>query len=288
MLFDRIACTGGSGDLGKCIVDDLIDKCRLKVIDINDPHRAVDFEKADITNYSKLREALKGCEAVIHLAAISSPRIASSESTFRVNVQGTWATLQAAEDAGVRRVVVASSDATTGLLYNPKSWSPQFLPVDESHPLRPIEAYSLSKVVTETICRSYHSRGNLEIVLLRPSHIVFPRDYGDLRNRGDDIHNYHLWTYVLPEDAVQAFRLALTKPGLGFGTFFISAADGLNIRPTLEMIEERYGFAPEIRKPDIFTKMPTASIIDIGHAQQVLGYTPASDWRRVWQLRSSA
>jgi nucleoside-diphosphate-sugar epimerase len=281
MELDRIGCTGGSGDLGKCLVDSLLDKCLLKVIDLYEPHRAVDFDKVDITDYNRLKEALRGCEAVVHLAAISNPRISSPESTFRVNVQGTWATLQAAEDAGVRRVVVASSDATTGLLYNPKDWSPQYLPVDERHPLRPTEAYSLSKVVTETICQSYYHRGKLEIVVLRPSHIVFPRDYGDLRTRGDDIRNYHLWTYVFPEDVVQSVWLALTKPELRFDTFFISANDGLNTRPTLEMIKERYGFIPQVRKPEIFAQTSTASIISTEHAQEVLHYAPTSDWRRV-------
>ncbi len=74
----------------------------------------------------------------------------------------------------MRRVVVASSDSVVGFHYNPPDWKPQYLPIDERHPLCPTEFYSLSKQVTETICRSYAQRGRLEVVVIRPTHIVFP------------------------------------------------------------------------------------------------------------------
>ncbi len=232
-----------------------------------------------------LEATFVGCDAVIHLAAIPNPRTARADETFRINVQGTFAVLQAAEDAGVRRVVLASSNSVVGFHYDPPDWRPLYLPIDEAHPLRPTEFYSLSKRVGETIAASFAARGRLEIVVIRPTHIVFPPEYPELEARGGDLQNYHVWTYVAPEDVAEAFRLALALPAVRFDTFFIAAADGLNRRPTLELVRERYGALPEIRRPEVYERLPTASILDGSHAREVLGFMPTSDWRR---LRASS
>jgi nucleoside-diphosphate-sugar epimerase len=218
---------------------------------------------------------------VVHLAAIANPRTAPADVTFRINVQGTWSVLQAAEDAGVKRVVVASSDAALGLHYNPPDWQPQYLPIDEDHPLRPIDFYSLSKEVTESICRSYANRGRLEVLAIRPTHIVFPPEYPELAARGSDVQNYHLWTYVAPEDVAQAFQRCLSVDRAPYQAFFISAAEGLNTRPTLELVRERYGKLPEVRAPAYFENNPTASLLHIARAREVLGFEPEISWRQM-------
>ena len=181
----------------------------MTVLDAAPPDGPDAFVQADVTDIGALRRAFAGQDAVIHLAAIPNPRTAPPEVTFRTNVEGTFAVLQAAEEAGVRRVVVASSDSVVGFHYNPPDWKPQYLPIDENHPLCPTEFYSLSKQVTETICRSYAQRGRLEVVVIRPTHIVFPPEYPELEARGSDLMNYHLWTYVAPEDVARGFQLAL-------------------------------------------------------------------------------
>jgi nucleoside-diphosphate-sugar epimerase len=91
--------------------------------------------------------------------------------------------------------------------------------------------------------------------------------------------NYHLWTYVAPEDVARAFELALALRDVRYECFFISAADGLNPRPTLELVRERYGFLPEIRRPELYERQPTASVLDGSRAREVLGFEPARGWR---------
>ena len=189
------------------------------------------------------------------------------------------AVIPAAEEAGVKRVVVASSDSTIGLNHNPPDWGPQYLPVDEAHPLRPIEAYSLSKHVTESICRSFVDRGALEVQVIRPSHIVFPPEYPELRQRGDDVENYHVWCYVAPEDVASGFVLALEREDAPFDTFILVADDGLNVRPTLEMLDERLGHIPKLAKPEKYDRLSTASILDNDHARDMLGWRPKITWR---------
>jgi len=281
--FQKVAITGGSGGLGRYVVNHLRDKADVTVIDIKPPEQHdIRFTEANILDFKLLEAALVGHDALVHLAAIPNPRTAPADITFNTNVQGTWNVLQAAENVGIRRVIVASSDATTGLFFNPINWSPKYLPVDEAHPLRPTEFYSLSKQVTEVVCRSYASRGKLQVVAIRPSKIVLPHEWPELEARGSDVHNFHLWAYVEPEDVAQGFYLALTLKDVSYDVFFISAADSLCSRPTLEMMQERLGMLPKIQKPEVFEQNPYASVFDTSRSRTVLGFEPKSNWRRLF------
>jgi nucleoside-diphosphate-sugar epimerase len=281
--FERVVVTGGLGRLGRSVVQNLAGKAKVTVLDVAEPATAlpkgVDFRCIDMTNYPAMVDALRGHDAMVHLAAIPNPRTAPAPVTFNTNVQGAWVVLQAAEDAELKRVSVASSDSVFGLSYNPPDWPPRYLPVDEEHPCRPTEFYSLSKYVTETIAQSYAARRKLEVMVIRPVHIVFPPEYPELTARGSDPQNYHFWAYVAPEDVAQGFALTLAVPYKGYDVFVISAADGLNTRPTLEFAAERWPQMPEIRRPDYYRANPNASIVDITKARDVLGYEPKIDWR---------
>ena len=118
--FDKVVCTGGSGRLGKYVVDALFRMCDLTVIDLKPPKQNIKHVDVDITDFGAMKKIFSGQDAVVHLAAIPNNRTAPSDITFQVNVQGTWAVLEAAEQAGVQQVIVTSSDAATGLLFNPK------------------------------------------------------------------------------------------------------------------------------------------------------------------------
>lgn len=281
----KIICTGGAGRLGQFVARRLAPKCALTILDLNAPEDAdlagIPLVTADIRDLDALRQAFAGHDAVVHLAAIPNPRTAPADVTFNTNVQGAWSVLQAAEDAGVKRIVVASSDSVFGLSYNPPDWPPQFLPVDETHPVRPTEFYSLSKHITETIAESFAARGRLEVLVLRPVHVVFPPEYPELADRGSDPQNYHFWTFVAPQDVAQAFELALAADYQGYEVFTIAGAEGLNTRPTLEIAAERWGTLPEVRCPDLYANQPCASVMDITKARQRLGYAPQVTWQEL-------
>lgn len=282
MQLPKVAITGGSGRLGRYVVDYFRDKADVTVVDIRPPEQAdVRFVEANILDGAALATAFSGQEAVVHLAAIPNPRIAPAAVTFQTNVQGSWNVLDTAEKAGVRRVVATSSDAVTGLHYNEENLCPAYLPIDEAHALRPVEFYALSKQVNEVVCRSYANRGKLEVLVIRPVHIVFPSEWPELQTRGDDVQNYHLWGYVEPQDVAQAFYRAVTVADVRFDIFFIAAADSLCSRPTLDMVQERFGKLPEIRKPEVFERNPHATILDISRARSVLGFEPTNNWRRL-------
>ena len=115
-------------------------------------------------------------------------------------------------------------------------------------------------------CRAYANRGKLEVLVLRPTHIVFPPEFPELEARGADVQNYHLWAYIAPEDVAQGFCCALNSPGGGHATCFLPA-DGLNTRPTIELLRERYGALPTVRDATYFETNPCASVLDGRRAQ---------------------
>lgn len=279
MAYEKIIITGGAGLLGSHVVREMAEHAQITTLDIKEPEAksqgGQDHINVSITNYEEIKKALTGHDAVIHLAAIPNPREADAKTTFNNNVEGAWTVLQAAEDAGIKRVVVASSDSVFGLSYNPPDWPPQFLPVDETHPTRPTEVYSLSKKITETISESFAARGKMEVLAIRPCHIVFPRGYGELEARGQDLENYHFWAWVDPKDVAQAFRLAVhTSDYNGFDVYTVAAEEGLNTKPTLELAAARWKNMPVIRRPEIYDSCNTASILDISKIKDRLGFVP--------------
>ena len=279
MAYEKIIITGGAGLLGSHVVREMAEHAQITTLDIKEPEAksqgGQDHITLSITNYEEIKKALTGHDAVIHLAAIPNPREADAKTTFNNNVEGAWTVLQAAEDAGIKRVVVASSDSVFGLSYNPPDWPPQFLPVDETHPTRPTEVYSLSKKITETISESFAARGKMEVLAIRPCHIVFPRGYGELEARGQDLENYHFWAWVDPKDVAQAFRLAVhTSDYNGFDVYTVAAEEGLNTKPTLELAAARWKNMPVIRRPEIYESCNTASILDISKIKDRLGFVP--------------
>ena len=279
MAYEKIIITGGAGLLGSHVVREMAEHAQITTLDIKEPEAksqgGQDHITLSITNYEEIKKALAGHDAVIHLAAIPNPREADAKTTFNNNVEGAWTVLQAAEDTGIKRVVVASSDSVFGLSYNPPDWPPQFLPVDETHPTRPTEVYSLSKKITETISESFAAKGKMEVLAIRPCHIVFPRGYGELEARGQDLENYHFWAWVDPKDVAQAFRLAVhTSDYNGFDVYTVAAEEGLNTKPTLELAAARWKNMPVIRRPEIYDSCNTASILDISKIKDRLGFVP--------------
>ncbi|TFH50656.1 MAG: NAD(P)-dependent oxidoreductase, partial [Lysobacterales bacterium] len=171
MHFEKIMITGGSGLLGRFVVDELIDHAAVTVLDIKPPAREVAYVEADILDLEAVTASVAGQDAVVHLAGIDDGNDFPDQEYFKTNVQGTWNLLHAAEAAGVRKIVVASSTAVYGVGRNRL---PDYLPMDERHPQRPTATYSLTKQIIEVQCRSFVARARLAIVCLRPTLIVRP------------------------------------------------------------------------------------------------------------------
>ncbi len=295
MSFDRLLITGGSGLLGHFVVGEMIDRSDVTVLDIKPPTREVAYRETDILDLEAVTAVVAGQDAVIHLAGIDDGNDFPDEDYFRTNVQGTWNLLHAAEAAGVRKVVVASSTAVYGV---GRDRMPDYLPIDEAHPQRPTATYSLTKQLIEVQCRSFVERGALAIVCLRPTLIVRPEreaailaqlhlddpdsDPPESLRSTDGETPYGALTvlrsYVRSEDAARCFRLALDHDGNPFDVFNVGATDGIGHEKTMERLQRIYGQCPEIRKPAHFRSDASASVLDSRRAREHLGWEPCGDW----------
>jgi UDP-glucose 4-epimerase len=178
----RVLITGGAGYIGSRLAVRLASQGVLSVIALDNLRRgteeslsvergAIRLVHGDIRDEHTLDQAMKAVDVVFHLAAESAVMAAGAdpEYCFSTNVTGTFRVLQAARAHGVRRVVFASSREVYG--------DPVHLPVPESAPLRPRNAYGASKAAAEMCCAAFAS-GGLNISIVRLSNVYGPGDKG--------------------------------------------------------------------------------------------------------------
>jgi UDP-glucose 4-epimerase len=122
------------------------------------------------------------------------------------------------------------------------------------------------------------ARSGMDVTVLRPVFILFPRNHPEIAARSD-LYHHDLWGWVEPADVAEAVRLAIAKVR-GFEIFFIGAPNTLAAEPTLALVERRFGMLPEIRRPELYAGDPHAALFDIAKARRLLGYEPSRDWRR--------
>jgi nucleoside-diphosphate-sugar epimerase len=273
-----ILVTGGSGHLGAAVMRELGKTSRLVAFDLKPPLKAdTPYIQGSVLALADLEAAMRGVDALVHVAAIPNPRDRPPEVVFETNVRGTWNTFHAAARAGVKKTVLISSECATGLCYQKAEFPPDYLPIDEAYPLRPAEVYGLSKQAAEAVAASF-ARTGMDVTVLRPLFILFPHNYPEIASRAD-LWNRDLWGWVEPADVATAVRLALEKVG-GFEIFFIGAPNTLAPEPTLELVARRFGKPPEIRRPELYRQDPHAALFDIAKARRLLAYHPSGDWRR--------
>jgi nucleoside-diphosphate-sugar epimerase len=299
MQFQKVLVTGAGGLLGREVVAALAGRCEVVGLDLIRGEPDIMWHVGDVTDRSLVERAAAGCDAVVHVAAI--PNVVSGTGTdiMRVNVVGTWNVFDAALGAGARRAVLCSSDSVVGFtVLQGQMVPPQYLPIDEAHPLRPTDPYALSKKLAESVAESFACRG-LEAVALRPVFIAHPQSRVEIEARARDPRGYRpgqaggaqpaaggvVWHHVDPRDAARAFRLALELEmgSSRFESFFISANVTLCPEPTLERLGAwLQGPLPPIREPAPWGTNPHAPLYDLRRAREILGFEAefdARDWR---------
>ncbi len=292
---EPVAVTGARGHLGPAVVADLVAHGHPVVALDREPGRTAEGEDVrtvlwDGADVATLAEALTGCTALVHLAAIPGPWSQPDEVVFGNNTTATFAALQAATGAGIRRVVVASSVSAYGTAWSPEPTHVRYVPVDETHPLLVSDPYGLSKEVDERTaamyCRRYpdlsvaalrfHWIASLEQARARVAEVARTMaspdvDWPELLRE--------LWGYVELRDAARACRLALEAAAVrtyGFRPLNVVAADALVEGPVTELLRGR---APDIEiRADLG---PTAGAFSTARAAEVIGWVPEHSWRDV-------
>jgi len=299
----RVCVTGASGQAGRAVVQELREHGYDVVatdITVTKEDLYEGMLRADLTDYGQAIEALQGPEAswwpvaaggragpaveemlrgvdaVVHLANIPAPQIATPAVTFTANMTMNFNVFMAAARLGLSRVVWASSETTLGL---PFEVPPRYAPVDEDHYPVPTTTYALSKVASETIAGHIAQWSGIPFIALRFSNIMAPADYQDFPSYWPDpaARKWNLWGYVDERDVAAACRLALRAPAdavAGSPSFIIAAADTVMNRPSAELLAEVF---PGVRLRSEVSEFGTLLAID--RARQVLGYEPRHTWR---------
>jgi UDP-glucose 4-epimerase len=300
-----VLVTGGSGFIGSHLVEALLKEgFMVRVLDnFATGHRAnlaqvlehvpgrgnFTCVEGDVTDRATVQEAVRGADYVLHQAALPSVQRSVEDplASNWVNVVGTLNVLMAARDAGVKRIVYASSSSVYGD-------SPE-LPKVEHMATNPLSPYAVSKLAAEDYCRAFTRVYGLETVSLRYFNVFGPRQdpnslyaavvprfiealldnkrpivYGDGTQARD-------FTFI--ENVVQANLLALDAAGVAGEAFNIACGESVDLQSVLQLLaaftDQRV--QPEFRAPragDI-----KHSLADISKAERMLGYRPTIPFR---------
>ncbi len=179
----KVLVIGGAGFIGSHVVDALLTTSVREVVVFDnftrgsrdnlrealaDPRCVIYPNGGDIRDLDLLDDAVRGCDSVVHLAAmwllhcLDFPRTA-----FEVNIGGTFNVLEACVRHGVKRLVYSSSASVYG--------EAMCTPMDEDHPFNNRNFYGATKISGEAMCRAYHARYGLSYVGLRYMNVYGPR-----------------------------------------------------------------------------------------------------------------
>ncbi|GHS87373.1 UDP-glucose 4-epimerase [Actinomycetota bacterium] len=276
----RIAVTGGSGKLGRVVVEGLRARGH-DVLSIDQAgERAPGFVRVDLGDYGQVVDVLGGLdrnppvEALVHLAALPAPGLASDVATFHNNINATFNALWAATRLGITRIVYASSETVLGL---PFDVPPPYVPVDEEYPPRPESVYSIVKVLEERLATEltrWHPE--LSITALRFSNVMVPEDYAEFPEFDADprARKWNLWGYIDARDGTQAVAKALDAAIPGFQSYIIAAADTVMSRTNTELVAEVFPGVPVKGELGVHN-----TLLSIDKARRLLGYAPEHSWR---------
>jgi nucleoside-diphosphate-sugar epimerase len=291
---ERYLVTGGAGFIGSHIVEALLAEGHfVRILDNFDtgsrknlprPSSQWELLEGKLEDPETVRKAVAGMDYVLHQAARGSvPRsLLDPVGTHNSNVTGTLNVLVASKDAGVRRVVSASSSSVYG--------ETPTLPKVETMPATPKSPYAVSKLVTEHYTRIFHEAYALETVALRYFNIFGPRQNPKLQyaavipifienmiarkpcNIYGDGEQTRDFTFVT--DCVRANLLACRTPGISGEVFNIACNRQTSVNQLFELLSELVGNEiPAVYKParpgDV-----KLSYADIGKARRKLNFEP--------------
>jgi nucleoside-diphosphate-sugar epimerase len=166
----KVLVTGANGLIGAVTVSYLLERgYDVRAVDLTEDTKLNDVEYApcDIRDYDAVRKQVRGCDAVVHLAALPSPTFATGPTTFHINVTGTYNVFEATAQEGIKRIAQASSVNAIGFTWNVTDFVPEYFPVDEKHRILVSDPYSLSKQLIEEIGTYYWRRDGISSVALR-------------------------------------------------------------------------------------------------------------------------
>jgi nucleoside-diphosphate-sugar epimerase len=286
--------TGGSGKAGRHVVQHLVDQ-GYQVLNLDT--KLLDNPRVrtlitDITDSGQVFNALSSTmaghefdpsltaqpvDAVVHYAAIPRIMLMPDNELFRINALGTYNVIEAAVKLGIRKVVIASSETTYGVVFAEEPREPDYFPLDEDYDVNPMDSYALSKVVNEKTARAFSLRSGADIYALRIGNVIEPHEYATLVPQWKDDPAFRkkiAWSYIDARDLGQITRLAIEKDGLGFQIFNAANDDTSADLSTQELLQRFYPNVPVRGELGEFE-----TLLSNRKIRDVLGFRQEHPWR---------
>lgn len=287
--------TGGAGFIGSNLCSLLLSEGHdVTVIDSLlsghtknlKPLPAVRFIKGDVRDAEAVARAMEGAELVFHLAAsVGNKRsIDDPRTDADINVMGTVTVMEAARNAGVRRVVVSSSAGTFGEL--------KTLPIAEDHPVDPDTPYGASKLFQEKFSLSYSKLYDMGVVCLRYFNVFGLNQRFDAYGNVIPIFAYRMLRgetvtifgdgeqtrdFVHVSDVARANYQSAMASGVS-GAFNLGSGTSLTINDLITVMQRVSGINAQVVHGDPRPGDVRHSMADISAASSAIGFKPSVDF----------
>ena len=237
-----------------------------------------DYIQADVTDPGDMFAVVRGADAVVHAAALPEPTRNPPHVVFKNNLMGVFNTLEAAVRWEVPRFVNISSETVPGFFFPERDFLPDYVPVDEEHPIRPQDPYATAKHFGEQLMDAAIRRSDIRAISIRPCWVQHEGNYEN--NLGPQVRDESLlspnfWSYIDVYDLADAIVLAAESDLPGHEVFYIASPDNVGGRDFDAMVRKYYGGKVEIKSLD----REDASGISSKKAMDMLGYSPKRSWR---------
>jgi len=281
----RVVVTGSRGKVGRAATQALVDAGH-DVLGVDLVRPVFDagvvvpgrYQQADLTDAGSAFAVVAGMDAVVHTAAIPQPTGNPAHVVFQTNLMSTFNLVEAAVRFGVTRFVNVSSESIVGNFFPERPFLPDYLPMDEEHPLYPQDPYALSKAFGEQLMDAAVRRSDLRAISIRPSTVHNEDNYeSNLGKQVRDPSNLsaNFWSYIDVYDLADAIVLATESDLPGHEVFYIASPDNAGGHDFAATLRRYYGEQIPLRAID----RVDASGISIEKARRLLGYTPTRSWR---------
>ncbi len=269
----RVLVTGNHGLIGSAVVE------RLRA----EGDEAVSFDIADghdVLDPRGFTAAAAECDAIVHAAGGSGGGDDPGARFITHNVTGNWNALAAAQQAGSHRVVTFSSVNALGIFRG--EGVPDYLPIDDDHPMHPPTPYGMAKRLVEELCRCFTLSTGIATICFRPPAVMGPARRAQFiaARAADPAAEWTpFWEYgafLDARDAAGAVFAALRCPDPGHVTALICADDVTSPIPVRELAARLHPGVPW-RGPE--PTDPWQSLVRCDRARNVLDWAPRYRWR---------
>lgn len=288
----NITLIGGNGFIGSHIVDRFLKNTNHSLVIFGRSknqfaaiHDEVEYIYGDFEDIDLLRQSILGADIVVHLLSTTVPATAEMNPAYdvRSNLIGTINLLEEVARQNIKRFIFVSSGGT---VYG----NPKYIPMDEEHPLCPINSYGIVKATIENYVKLYAEKHGFSYMIVRPSNPYGPRQsykgiqgvistfmYKMLTNQPITIwgDGSAIRDYIYIDDVVDFFIKAILSQEQG--VFNLGEGNAYSVNDIIKFLEHAIGVKANITYKDVLISNVKEVVLDIKKSSRRLNWKPNTE-----------